>query len=78
MEVDFYSGNRIEESGPYQPPYITLVGVHTKQIVSSCFKFIVSDTISMTSSVSHLLPTKLHLQVVGLKLVVDQTLSLKC
>ena len=21
MEVDFYSGNRIEGSGPYQPPY---------------------------------------------------------
>ena len=24
MEVDFYSGNRIEGSGPYQPPYNSL------------------------------------------------------
>ena len=41
-----------------------------KQIVSSCFEFTVSNTVSMTS-VSHLLPTKLCIQVVGLKLVVD-------
>ena len=57
---------------------ITLVGLHTKQIVLSYFKFIVSNIVSMTSSVSHLLPIKLRIQVVGLKLVVDQTLSLKC
>ena len=24
MEVDFYSGNRIEGSGPYQPPYYSI------------------------------------------------------
>ena len=25
VEVDFYSGNRIEGSGPYQPPYPSLI-----------------------------------------------------
>ena len=42
------SGNETNE-------YIALVGIHMKQIVSSCFEFIVSNTVSMTSSVSHLL-----------------------
>ena len=45
--------------------YKILVGLHTNQIVSLCFLLIISDTMSMTSSDNHRLPTYVHTEVKG-------------